>query len=95
MSPGSVNVLVLGSGGREHALAWAVAKSPRCGELVVAPGNAGITGRCEPVKVDDPEAVCALARRLGTDLVIIGPDAHNIAATLPIPTLHAHLRSPA
>ena len=75
MSPGSVNVLVLGSGGREHALAWAVAKSPRCGELVVAPGNAGITGRCEPVKVDDPEAVCALARRLGTDLVIIGPDA--------------------
>ena len=75
MSPGSVNVLVLGSGGREHALAWAVAKSPLCGELVVAPGNAGIPTRCEPVKVDDPEAVCALARRLSSDLVIIGPDA--------------------
>ncbi len=75
MSGGLVNVLVLGSGGREHAIAWAVAKSPRCGELVVAPGNAGIAARCEPVRVDDPEEVCALARHLGTDLVIIGPDA--------------------
>ena len=41
----------------------------------MAPGNAGIAARCEPVRVEDPEAVCALARRLGADLVIIGPDA--------------------
>ncbi len=70
-----MNVLVLGSGGREHALAWAALRSPRCGDMVVAPGNAGTPGRREPVAVDDPEAVCALAKRLETDLVIIGPDA--------------------
>jgi phosphoribosylamine--glycine ligase/phosphoribosylaminoimidazole synthetase len=70
-----VNVLVLGGGGREHALAWAVSKSKRCGDLVVAPGNAGTPGRRVDVKVDDPAAVCALAKSLGSDLVIIGPDA--------------------
>ena len=75
MSAERVNVLVLGSGGREHALAWAVSKSPRCGDLVVAPGNAGTPGRREPVIVDDAEDVCALAKRLGAGLVIIGPDA--------------------
>ena len=71
----AVNVLVLGSGGREHALAWTARKSPRCGELVVAPGNAGMVERCEPVDITDPAAVVALASRLGSDLVIIGPDA--------------------
>ncbi len=70
-----LNVLVLGGGGREHAMAWAVAKSPLCADLVVAPGNAGTPGRREPVDVSDPDAVCALAKQLGTALVIIGPDA--------------------
>ena len=70
-----LKVLVIGSGGREHAIAWAVAKSPRCADLVVAPGNAGTPGRREDVVVDDPRMVCALAKRLGSDLVIIGPDA--------------------
>ncbi len=70
-----LNVLVLGSGGREHALAWAAAKSPRCGDLVVAPGNGGTPGRREPVVVDDPSDVVALAKRLGTDIVLIGPDS--------------------
>jgi phosphoribosylamine--glycine ligase/phosphoribosylaminoimidazole synthetase len=71
----ALRVLVLGSGGREHAIAWAVAKSPRCADLVVAPGNAGTPGRREAVQVDDPAAVVALATRLNSDLVIIGPDA--------------------
>jgi phosphoribosylamine--glycine ligase/phosphoribosylaminoimidazole synthetase len=70
-----VNVLILGGGGREHAIAWAVAKSPRCGDLVVAPGNAGTPGRRHDVAVDDPAAVVALAQQLNSDLVIIGPDA--------------------
>jgi phosphoribosylamine--glycine ligase/phosphoribosylaminoimidazole synthetase len=73
--PNAVNVLILGGGGREHAIAWAIAKSPRCGELVVAPGNAGTPGRRESVVVDDPSAVVALARKLDSALVIIGPDA--------------------
>jgi phosphoribosylamine--glycine ligase/phosphoribosylaminoimidazole synthetase len=68
------NVLVLGSGGREHAIAWAVAKSPRCTGLAVAPGNAGTPGRRCDVNVEDPTAVVALAKSLNTDLVIIGPE---------------------
>lgn len=70
-----VNVLVLGAGGREHALAWAARRSPRCGELVIAPGNDGMGERCEPVDVTDPAAVVSLAQRLGSNLVIVGPDA--------------------
>jgi phosphoribosylamine---glycine ligase len=68
------NVLVLGSGGREHAIAWAVAKSPRCTGLAVAPGNAGTPGRRCDVNVEDPTAIVALAKSLNTDLVIIGPE---------------------
>lgn len=76
MSTGKpLNVLVLGGGGREHAIAWAVAKSPLCADLVVAPGNAGTPGRSVPVDVTDPQAVCALVKELGSTLVIIGPDA--------------------
>ncbi len=70
-----MRVLVLGSGGREHAIAWSVERSPRCSGLVVAPGNAGTPGHREPVVVDDPAAVVELATRLASDLVIIGPDA--------------------
>jgi phosphoribosylamine--glycine ligase/phosphoribosylaminoimidazole synthetase len=68
------NVLVLGSGGREHAIAWAVAASPRCAGLTVAPGNAGTPGRRTEVDVHDPAAVLALVTLLGSDLVIIGPE---------------------
>ena len=70
-----MKVLVVGSGGREHAIAQAVLKSPKCTELVVAPGNAGTPGRREPVVVDSPVSVVALAGRLQSDLVILGPDA--------------------
>jgi phosphoribosylamine--glycine ligase/phosphoribosylaminoimidazole synthetase len=76
------NVLVIGSGGREHALAWAASRSPLCGDLVVAPGNGGTPGRREAVQVDDPQAVCALAKRLRSDLVIVGPDAAIAAGVI-------------
>ena len=73
-SPVKRNVLIIGSGGREHALAWAASRSPLCGDLVVAPGNGGTPGRREPVQIDNAGAVCALAKRLGSDLVIVGPE---------------------
>lgn len=76
-----MNVLILGGGGREHALAWAVARSPKCSRLLVAPGNPG-TGRiAENVAADpsDPDAVAALAAAEEIDLVIVGPEAPLVA----------------
>jgi phosphoribosylamine--glycine ligase len=73
----SLNVLLLGSGGREHAIAWRVAQSPRLAKLWIAPGNAGTAelGENAPeVAVTDLEAVAALAKRVAADLVIVGPD---------------------
>jgi len=69
------NILVVGSGGREHALAWKLRQSPRCGRLLAAPGNAGIAAvaECRPVPVADHEAMTALARA-EADLVVIGPE---------------------
>ena len=71
-----VKVLVVGSGGREHALAWKLAQSPRLTELHAAPGNPGITGLgpCHPVHAQDAEGLLALARALAIDLVVIGPE---------------------
>jgi phosphoribosylamine--glycine ligase len=72
-----VKVLVVGAGGREHALAWAIARSPRLTELHAAPGNPGIAalGRCHPVRAEDAEGVLALCVTLGIDLAVIGPEA--------------------
>jgi phosphoribosylamine--glycine ligase len=72
-----VRVLVVGSGGREHALAAAIAASPRCTELHAAPGNPGIAqvATCHPLKADDVEGLVALARDLAVDLVVVGPEA--------------------
>ena len=72
-----MRVLLVGSGAREHALALAIAASPECEKLVVAPGNAGIAEAAElaPVKLDDSEAICALAEGMRADLVVIGPEA--------------------
>jgi phosphoribosylamine--glycine ligase len=69
-------VLVVGSGGREHALAWKIAQSPRLTELHAAPGNPGIAalGQCHPVRVDDHEGQLQLATALDVDLVVVGPD---------------------
>ncbi|MCH8198645.1 MAG: phosphoribosylamine--glycine ligase [Chloroflexi bacterium] len=71
-----MNVLLLGSGGREHAMAWKLAQSPRLAKLWTAPGNAGTAalGENVDVKATDIEGVVALAKRVRADLVIVGPE---------------------
>ena len=73
---GSARVLVIGSGGREHALVWKLASERAVGEIVCAPGNAGIArlARCIPVDAADAHAVEAIARREEIDFTIIGPE---------------------
>ena len=68
---------MIGSGGREHALAWKLRQSPRLGELHAAPGNPGIAGlgECHPVRAEDGEGLLDLARTLDADLVVVGPEA--------------------
>ncbi|MGZ8364028.1 MAG: phosphoribosylamine--glycine ligase, partial [Caulobacteraceae bacterium] len=72
-----MNVLLIGSGGREHALAWKIAQSPLLTRLVCAPGNPGIEGVCEtrPVAATDIDAVVDLAKEIAADLVVVGPEA--------------------
>jgi phosphoribosylamine--glycine ligase len=72
-----MNILLLGSGGREDALAWRLRQSPSCERLIAAPGNPGIARWAECVALDpcDPAAVVALARESGIDLVVVGPEA--------------------
>jgi phosphoribosylamine---glycine ligase len=72
-----VRVLVVGSGGREHALAWKLAQSPLLTELHAAPGNPGIAdlAECHPIRADDAEGVLGLSHSLDIDLVVIGPEA--------------------
>ena len=76
-----MKVLVVGSGGREHALAWKLAASPTVDEVHAAPGNPGIAslGRCHPVRADDTEALVALSTQEHFDLVVIGPEAPLVA----------------
>jgi phosphoribosylamine---glycine ligase len=76
-----MDILILGSGGREDALAWRLRQSPSCGELIAAPGNPGI-GRwaeCVAIHPCDGEAVVELARSRSIDLVVIGPEAPLVA----------------
>lgn len=70
-------VLVLGSGGREHALAWRLARDPEVTLVHSAPGNPGMAalGPCHSVNQEDPAAVVALAKETGADLVVVGPEA--------------------
>jgi phosphoribosylamine--glycine ligase len=72
-----MNILLVGGGGREHALAWKIAQSPSLGRLVVAPGNPGIAKLAEmrPVAADDIEGIVALAQEIQADLVVVGPEA--------------------
>jgi len=76
-----VQVVVVGSGAREHALAWRLAQSPGLTELHAAPGNPGIAtiGRCHPVRADDADGLLSLALTLGADLVVIGPEGPLVA----------------
>ena len=75
----AVKVLVVGSGGREHSLVWALARDGA--ELHAAPGNPGIAAlaSCHPVRAEDAAAVVPLAAELGVDLVVVGPEAPLVA----------------
>ena len=76
-----MKVLVVGSGGREHALCWAIAKSPRCADLSCAPGNAGIAGlaRCVDIGAADVDGVVGFAAENGIDFVVVGPEVPLVA----------------
>ncbi|MEM9430802.1 MAG: phosphoribosylamine--glycine ligase N-terminal domain-containing protein, partial [Pseudomonadota bacterium] len=76
-----MNILIIGGGGREHALAWAVSQNPKCDRVFALPGNPGIAeiGTCVPGDPTDVDAVteAALAHRI--DLAIVGPEAPLVA----------------
>jgi phosphoribosylamine--glycine ligase len=76
-----MRILVVGSGGREHALCWAIAASPLCDKLYCAPGNAGIAAEaeCVPVAAEDVPGLVAFAREAAIDLVVVGPEAPLVA----------------
>ena len=76
-----MNVLVIGSGGREHALAWAISKSPLLGKLYAAPGNGGIAeeAECVPLDVADHAAIVTWCREKAIGFVVIGPEAPLVA----------------
>ncbi|MDP9367197.1 MAG: phosphoribosylamine--glycine ligase [Chloroflexota bacterium] len=70
-----MRILVVGGGGREHALVWKLAQSPKVGALFCAPGNAGTAALAEPVPAADLKDLVAAATRLRADLVVVGPEA--------------------
>ncbi|MEL7253747.1 MAG: phosphoribosylamine--glycine ligase [Pseudomonadota bacterium] len=72
-----MNILILGGGGREHALAWAVVQNPKCDKLIVAPGNAGIAliAECADLNIMDGAAVVAFCEAQAIEFVIVGPEA--------------------
>ncbi len=76
-----MNVLLIGSGGREHALAWALAASPLLTKLYCAPGNAGIAdvAECVPISIDDHPAIVQFAKQNAIDLVVVGPEQPLVA----------------
>ncbi len=76
-----MNFLLIGSGGREHALAWALSASPLIAKLYCAPGNAGIAevAECVPIPADNMDALVAFAREHAIDFVVIGPEAPLVA----------------
>jgi phosphoribosylamine--glycine ligase len=72
-----MNILLIGSGGREHALAWKIVQSPLLTRLIAAPGNPGIAALCEtrPVAATDIDGLAALAVEIAADLVVVGPES--------------------
>src|SRR5437868_5672119 len=76
-----MNILLIGSGGREHALAWALAASPLVSRLYCAPGNAGIAevAECVPIAATDLESIVAFAQEQSVAFVVIGPEAPLVA----------------
>jgi phosphoribosylamine--glycine ligase len=79
-----MKILVIGAGGREHALVWKLRESQHMEEIYGAPGNAGIAqeAECRPVEVSNPAAVLELAQSLGADLTVIGPEAPLVAGVV-------------
>jgi phosphoribosylamine--glycine ligase len=79
-----MRILVLGSGGREHALAWKLHESPQMEELYCAPGNTGIAqeAECLPVDLSQTKAIVELAKRVRADLTIVGPEAPLVAGVV-------------
>jgi phosphoribosylamine--glycine ligase len=77
----TVKILVIGGGGREHAIVWRLRQSPEVEKIWCAPGNGGIEqdAECVPVSTDDVPAVVALAERLRPDLTVVGPEAPLVA----------------
>src|SRR4029078_12274731 len=76
-----VKVLLVGSGGREHALAWKLSQAASLEDLHAAPGRAGIAalGHCPPVRAEDGDGLLDLAAALEADLVVVGPEAPLVA----------------
>ncbi|NYF30961.1 phosphoribosylamine--glycine ligase [Sphingopyxis sp. JAI108] len=76
-----MNILLVGSGGREHALSWQLAQSPSCAKLYAAPGNPGIElyAECVPVAADDLDGLVAFVKAHAIDLVVVGPEAPLVA----------------
>jgi phosphoribosylamine--glycine ligase len=72
-----MNILILGGGGREHSLAWAVKQNPKCDRLIVAPGNAGMAmlAECAEIDIMDGATVVTFAEENAVDFVIVGPEA--------------------
>lgn len=72
-----IDILVVGSGGREHSLCWKLKESERCGKLYAAPGNAGIAqlAECVPIKVEEIEKLVSFAKENNIGLVVVGPEA--------------------
>ena len=72
-----MRILVVGSGGREHALAWAITASPLVDRIYCAPGNAGIAedAECVPILADDTAGLIAFCKHAAIDLVVVGPEA--------------------
>ena len=76
-----MRILVVGSGGREHALAWAIAASPLVDKIYAAPGNAGIAeeAECVPIAASDTAGIIDFCRRNRIDFVVVGPEAPLVA----------------
>src|SRR6185503_2936698 len=71
-----MNILLVGSGGREHALAWKIRQSPKCSKLFIAPGNPGMAklGELLPIKASDVAGLVKAAQDVAAELVVIGPE---------------------
>ncbi|MEL0197095.1 MAG: phosphoribosylamine--glycine ligase N-terminal domain-containing protein, partial [Rhodobiaceae bacterium] len=87
-----MKILLIGSGGREHALAWAIAGSPLTEELIIAPGSAAMEslGRCVDVGAEDLDGLLALADDIRPDLVVVGPEAPLVAGLVDRLTAAGH-----